>query len=233
MVLNNATKLMLGDREVIARYQGDKQVWTDNMYRQVEYLKSTGTQYILTDIVPEVTFKTEVEMKLDAFLTYMSNGNSRVIGTSGYGVQFGTNADASYITFLLGHGWVSPTDYQIKNPPNFTARGLLTVCRGVNASSWNSTKISVTKPVTVTPSDPIVIFGYNAGTILWPYNCYEIRMHSVKIYDENNNLIHNLIPTERTSDGELGLYDTLTDKFYTNAGTGTFEKGSYVEKEET
>ena len=28
MILNDSTKLMLGDREVIARYQGDKQVWT-------------------------------------------------------------------------------------------------------------------------------------------------------------------------------------------------------------
>ena len=51
--------------------------------------------------------------------------------------------------------------------------------------------------------------------------CYGVRIY------RNDVLIHNLVPVER-EDGELGLLDIITNKFYANAGTGTFEKGEYI-----
>ena len=39
----------------------------------------------------------------------------------------------------------------------------------------------------------------------------------------------NLIPARRDSDGELGMYDTVTGTFFTNAGTGKFISGVYTE----
>lgn len=36
------------------------------------------------------------------------------------------------------------------------------------------------------------------------------------------------VPCYRKSDGEIGMYDTVSKTFYTNAGTGTFLKGADV-----
>ena len=41
-------------------------------------------------------------------------------------------------------------------------------------------------------------------------------------------LVRDYIPCYRKSDGEIGLYDLVSNSFFTNAGSGTFEKGNDV-----
>lgn len=48
---------------------------------------------------------------------------------------------------------------------------------------------------------------------------YTGRMYYCKIYD-NDILVRDFIPAIRDSDGKAGLYDLVTNQFYTNAGTG-------------
>ena len=50
---------------------------------------------------------------------------------------------------------------------------------------------------------------------------------SIKIY-EQNVLVRNYIPCYRKADNVIGLYDKVNGVFYTNAGSGTFLKGSDV-----
>lgn len=40
--------------------------------------------------------------------------------------------------------------------------------------------------------------------------------------------IANYVSCYRKADGEIGLYDIVNNRFYTNSGTGTFEKGPDV-----
>ena len=62
--------------------------------------------------------------------------------------------------------------------------------------------------------------GYYAlGSSQRCYNC---------IIEEDNIVIRNFIPCYRKSDDEAGMYDLVSGKFYTNAGTGTFEVGPLV-----
>lgn len=49
-----------------------------------------------------------------------------------------------------------------------------------------------------------------------------------RYWDKNNDLICNLIPCYRKSDGEIGMYDLARKCFLTNIGTGTFTKGDDV-----
>ena len=51
------------------------------------------------------------------------------------------------------------------------------------------------------------------------------KFYSYKIYD-SNILIRNYIPVVRHSDGVVGMYDLVENKFYTNAGSGSFIEGS-------
>lgn len=50
------------------------------------------------------------------------------------------------------------------------------------------------------------------------------RLYYAKFY-ESGDLKVSLVPCYRKSDGEIGLYDKVNNKFYTNAGTGEFIKG--------
>lgn len=56
----------------------------------------------------------------------------------------------------------------------------------------------------------------------------DTKVYSLKIYDTNNVLIRDLIPCYRISDSEIGMYDLVSQNFFTNSGTGTFSKGNDV-----
>ena len=53
------------------------------------------------------------------------------------------------------------------------------------------------------------------------------RIYSCKIY-QNNFVIRDLVPCKRKSDNELGMYDRVSHRFFTNSGTGTFTAGNPV-----
>ena len=42
---------------------------------------------------------------------------------------------------------------------------------------------------------------------------------------DNNKVVFWCIPARRNSDSVLGMYDLVTDTFFTNGGTGTFTAG--------
>jgi hypothetical protein len=46
--------------------------------------------------------------------------------------------------------------------------------------------------------------------------------------DSNGNYVANYIPCYRKSDGEIGMYDTVSKAFFASANTGTFTKGADV-----
>lgn len=52
-------------------------------------------------------------------------------------------------------------------------------------------------------------------------------IYYTKIWD-NNILVRHFIPCYRKSDGVIGMYDLVENKFYTNSGTGTFIKGNDI-----
>lgn len=54
------------------------------------------------------------------------------------------------------------------------------------------------------------------------------QIHRFKYFDKNNELICDMIPCYRKTDGEIGMYDIVRKGFFANVGTGTFEKGPNV-----
>ena len=66
---------------------------------------------------------------------------------------------------------------------------------------------------------PVLLFAFNnAGS---PTLATSMRVSACKLYD-NGKLMRDLIPCYRKSDGEAGMYDSVTNTFFTNAGTGAF-----------
>ncbi|MBQ0013374.1 MAG: hypothetical protein KBS86_02280, partial [Proteobacteria bacterium] len=52
-----------------------------------------------------------------------------------------------------------------------------------------------------------------------------MQVFNSKIWQDGLTLKQNLIPAKRNSDGAIGMYDTVTDKFYGNSGSGSFVAG--------
>lgn len=55
----------------------------------------------------------------------------------------------------------------------------------------------------------------------------KMKVYSFKMYD-NNILVRDFVPVVRSRDGVAGLYDMVGHKFYTNAGSGSFEAGGVI-----
>ena len=89
----------------------------------------------------------------------------------------------------------------------------------------DDTTFTMTNQGTSVPDRPFGIFR------LSPFSTEFNRIYG-KIYEfqgyVNDILVKNLIPCRRNSDSVLGMYDTISGTFKTNAGTGTFTAGSNV-----
>ena len=81
-----------------------------------------------------------------------------------------------------------------------------------------------------TYTHPIYIFAVNTNGSPDSTQSLSFRLRNFKIYNhyDDANPSMDLIPCYRKSDDEVGMYDTVSRTFYTNAGTGTFLKGADV-----
>lgn len=72
--------------------------------------------------------------------------------------------------------------------------------------------------------DPIII-----GGVLWQEGAgLSGDLYYLNLYDESDEPILLLIPCKRNSDDKLGMYDTVTETFFANNGTGDFIAGPAV-----
>lgn len=95
-------------------------------------------------------------------------------------------------------------------------------------------------PVTITVNGQTNTAYLAPQYLTWdssPYNMYLFTVHRTtelnngirvihyfKYWDINGNLLLDLIPVERNSDGILGMYNQADGRFLTNISTGTFYK---------
>lgn len=184
-------------------------------YTELEYIESTGAQYILTDIVP--TDDTGVVMR---FSSSNTNTNGIFIGSkSSTNVNFGIGNIDNEIYF----GWntLTPSEDRREIDENTIYEAELNY-EGCNASGLNSVPVDAPLGTLESTTAPIAIFANNDnGTI----NAYSrIKLYQMVI-TEGNEIAHYLIPCIRNIDNEIGLYDAVTGNFYANMGSENFRKG--------
>jgi hypothetical protein len=178
---------------------------------EVEFLESTGTQYIETGVIPDwntklsvttaATATTEqfmgaIDANTDRFhFSFYSAGLFRgCIGRQQIGMG---SADQLIHTFTL-------------DAPN-------------NTVSEDGTSYSVSRAGTV-PSVSIWLFGRNSDNPSYVRRI-KVRIYSCQIY-QNGTLVRDYIPVRK---GTVGyLYDRVSGKLFGNAGTGDFVLGPDV-----
>lgn len=180
--------------------------------RRLQYLASTGTQYINTGIAPDFAGGDSIEIRFTNTESYTGpqpcvfgsreTGLVNGIYTAFYGITFCGTSTQSQVSYALS----TTRDYTIHIDDNTIIR--------------NGTVLAAT-PERVTCGLPIFLFAlnnYGTGT----YGIYS----GLKLYDwkywRNGTLAQHLVPVLDRS-GVPCMYDTISRTLVYNAGTGSFD----------
>lgn len=190
-------------------------------YQQVEYIESTGTQYI------DAGFKANQNTGFD--ITFLTKSKLNNI-TGEFGSIMGARESSTV------------NEYQLSTFTNSTDKGLLrfeSATRDADISENKKIRATLLNKVYTSPngvqyilnltfSTPVnlTIFALNNNESIVQHG--KTQLYSLKLYD-GDKLIRDYIPCYRISDNAIGLYDLVESKFYTNSGTGVFLKGSNVQ----
>ena len=185
-------------------------------YQEVEYIQSTGTQYINTNVLANTVGR----FVIDAEFTEISNEINGSIN-SGVALDIGIISNK----FFLRNG--APNDVTASADINRHEFEVDTI----NSKCY----IDETVVSTASGSKPnfnLYLFARNnesLGITTTAYFCKQ-KLYSCKIYNLNNTLIRDFIPCYRKLDNTAGLYDLANGVFYANQGTGVFLMGEVVGK---
>lgn len=208
-------------------YIGTTQVrpvrWLPNTYQAVEYIQSSGTQYINTGYIPSNNTKIELSM------WWYSQ-------TSAYSCLFGArlawaSSASAWKWFLVGREIDgTPTVYamfwwyyQNINDSIFSYKdGNKHIIE--LSQSWvyedGTPKQSISSATFTSPVN-LVLFANNDNGTVSEYST--MKIYYTKVYN-SWSLVRDFIPCYRKSDSVIWLYDRVNNQFYTNAGTWTFTK---------
>lgn len=183
-------------------------------YTQVEFLQSSGTQYIDTGIVPKTTLSAKIKYNV---LQLTSQNNIAIFGSISSQVGMFAGVASEQPQYYINSGAASLPDIPF-------AINTIREEEYINNAMIRSGVTYTTNPINEN-NISMILFGRNTGTEATRIG--GLRIYYFTLYD-NGILIQNLIPARRNSDSVLGMYDTVTDTFLTNAGTGTFTAGADV-----
>ena len=189
-------------------------------FTRLEYIESTGTQYIDTGYRP--TARTRVVIDMHA--TSSPTVGTLIFGSIGPG---GAQATLTYNVYMM----VSPTAIRTDYFGNMVF-GTITnnLQRMVIDKDKNVTKVQgfefvspEVEPEAACPGN-LFIFALNHDGTPMLYCSY--KLYSFAMYDDGV-LLRSYIPCQR-ADGAVGLYDEVSGQFFGNAGTGAFVAGPEV-----
>ena len=206
--VNIESEKVIGYSLTIGKYKNKYGIYSllPSEYQEVEYLESTGTQYINTGVVADMDTSIALDFQLTNIADVWLFGARISSGDSAY--CFGLRG-GMYFAFAYNNSWnVDIVNYSDLNRHIISLNKNLLYFDG-------ALKHTFTYPSTnfVTPYN-LTIFGLNLAPYNSKYKCF-----SLIIYD-NDVLVRNFIPCYRKSDNEAGMYDTVNGVFYTNQGSG-------------
>ena len=190
---------------------------------EVEYIESTGTQWINTDYIPSGNFSVEAVMQATP-----GQGNRNLFGASGG--SSGEPTDKFYAFNIYDDNrleyktYASPdANWQIvefpemcdKNKYEMSSSGIF--INDQKLVDFPGGECNVTNPVMVFKRSTS---GGAAGLG---------KVYSFKIKDSAGELVRDMIPVV-DNEGKAGLYDKISKQIFYNQGSGDFEVGEKIEE---
>lgn len=209
---------------------GDSTPIIPSAYQQVEYIEATGTQYIDTGVMPTENNVAEVDFELTGYVnaSYVALVSA---STHMYLVHFAHSSGAD-IRFVPC--WYNYQSGSVYYPVSLNTRYHARCISRKNSSSTGGSAVTIegaftgntNSSATYTPTSTYYIFARNNGGGAVSYQA-KAKLYGLTLYTDGVKQ-REFYPCYRKADGVIGLYDTVNDAFYTNIGTGTFEKGDDV-----
>lgn len=208
-------------------------------YTQVDYIKSSKTQYIDTNYYTNSNTSIELTLKFDnaisEFLSlppnvFISSCNQENSSDSFIYLNSG-NASNSYKNLYIWTRLVGkqPTTSITNMFDNLRDKSTIIMKNGV--FTCKNTTINYLN-LNDTSTTPLTLFGgkiiSDNDDLVKPFSTWDMYLYDFKIY-ENNILVKHYIPCYRNSDNEVGLYEIINGEFFTNQGTGAFTYGSVAQ----
>lgn len=182
-------------------------------YSELEYIKSSGTQYIDTGFIPNQ----DTRVVCDVVYTTPSSSSDKYL----FGARQ-SNGVLAYGVNIYNGVYQSMYNTQTTNM-NSSVSTQIIIDKDKNVITVNGTKYTQNYTTFACPVTMYLFALNNNGT---SYGLSSATLYSCKIYD-NKTLIRNYIPCKK-GDSDIGLYDTINNQFYSNAGTGVFTAGPVV-----
>lgn len=188
-------------------------------YKALEYIEGTGTQYIDTGLSMPYGFRAV----FDVMITQSKNSLQFLIGSHEqnapyYRNYFAVNENAA--SWNLGC-----YDYYHFGTLGVNTRYQIDVCNVyqklsciINGQNYPINQSVSTNAARSSRSLYMLAINYEDGLF---QAC--ARLYSCQLYD-NETLVRDFTPC-KNSTGEVGLYDSVTETFYGNNGTGSFIAG--------
>lgn len=183
-------------------------------YKRLEYIRSSGTQYIDTGFTPDSNSGVNMVCEM--------------LSKSGNQAPFMTR-DAPNGTYMFGIFSISGvfrSDYGSEKKSfssSLSTLQKLSLDRNKNVCTIGTTTITNTASTFTAKWTLFLLASDDNGTAKFFSNA---KLYSCQIYD-NGTLVRDYIPCQKP-DGTIGLWDDVNSVFYGNAGTGTFTAGPVV-----
>ena len=228
--VNNSYHYNDGSGDFAYNYVSNYKTILPNEYQQVEYLESSGAQYIDTLIYPHATYSVSVEFCLSQYInTWHTVVGARRSASDRFTFRYNSSGNAFGIQRSPGSGY-----NQESHEENFINIGnSIDIYHKIE---FNPTSNIVDDYYTFgnynTPSNdnPFsykwFLFALNDTNTPADYLYGRIKHFSVK--DTNNSYVCDMYPCYRKSDNKPGMYDTIRNVFLTNSGTDEFIVGQNI-----
>lgn len=207
-------------------------------YQEVEYLESTagGGQYIDTGFNADASATTEYDivfmMRTD--LTHSVCGLIQQAGGTMYGYCGLLYKEKTAGTQTYDFGFFFGADTE----PLYNASGNISLNTKYDVKLNTSTRylnidgtdVASTASVTTSYNSHIYLFGnHRIGGYMDTMEGGNTRIYSfIKKNNSTNAKSMELVPCYRRADSVAGMYDMISESFFTNAGSGTFTVGPDV-----
>lgn len=180
-------------------------------FTQLEYIESSGTQYIDTGVsIPHATARVLVDFEVTSIPT-SSQGVYTITGHANKGFSWDTN-----FLYLYYQAFFSVCKKDTSGTVTVGSRYVFDY-----SSKGYSVNGGEFIPASATYTD-----GYN-DTIFYSSGKYgSYKLFAYQLYD-GTDLSRNMIPCKDDSD-TIGLFDLVGGVFYKNAGTGVFIAGPEI-----
>lgn len=189
-------------------------------YAECEFLQGTGTQYIISDIIPRNT-KTEADFEFGdiastkdgLIIARWDSNNQRYYGafkSSTNTFRFTTRANSAK--------WNTSFD---------TNRHTFVFNDSAHGAYFDGVLRVTDAAFACTSGDrPLGIFCRHSTNVeaISPAKIYSLKFTD----NDTDTVIGEYVPCVKTSTGEAGMYDLIAGKFYGNDGTGDFIAGPAI-----